>query len=114
MAAAIGLFGFQSGAALATVVGVLIEVPVMLSVVSDREQDQIMVRARAPRRLRLMLQSIAVTTSIFDLRWSADLLHQDPCLPIWKSVLPLRGTACRELRPSPNVVHVVNMRLCRS
>lgn len=33
VAAAIGLFGFQSGAALATVVGVLIEVPVMLSVV---------------------------------------------------------------------------------
>ena len=33
MATAIGLFGFQSGAALATVVGVLIEVPVMLSVV---------------------------------------------------------------------------------
>jgi arsenite transporter len=33
VAAAISLFGFQSGAALATVVGVLIEVPVMLSVV---------------------------------------------------------------------------------
>ena len=33
MAAAISLFGFESGAALATVVGVLIEVPVMLSVV---------------------------------------------------------------------------------
>ena len=33
MAAAISLFGFQSGAALATVVGVLVEVPVMLSVV---------------------------------------------------------------------------------
>jgi ACR3 family arsenite transporter len=33
VATAIGLFGFQSGAALATVVGVLIEVPVMLSVV---------------------------------------------------------------------------------
>ncbi|MBI3545352.1 MAG: ACR3 family arsenite efflux transporter [Gammaproteobacteria bacterium] len=33
VAAAIGLFGFESGAALATVVGVLIEVPVMLSVV---------------------------------------------------------------------------------
>lgn len=32
VAAAIGLFGLQSGAALATVVGVLIEVPVMLSV----------------------------------------------------------------------------------
>jgi ACR3 family arsenite transporter len=33
VAAAISLFGFQSGAALATVVGVLIEVPVMLWVV---------------------------------------------------------------------------------
>ncbi|MDO8976280.1 ACR3 family arsenite efflux transporter [Reyranella sp.] len=33
VAAAIGIFGFSSGAALATVVGVLIEVPVMLSVV---------------------------------------------------------------------------------
>ncbi len=33
VAAAISIFGFQSGAALATVVGVLIEVPVMLSVV---------------------------------------------------------------------------------
>lgn len=34
VATAIGLFGLQSGAALATVVGVLIEVPVMLSVVA--------------------------------------------------------------------------------
>jgi len=33
VAAAIALFGFQSGAALATVVGVLVEVPVMLPVV---------------------------------------------------------------------------------
>ncbi len=33
MATAISLFGFESGAALATVVGVLVEVPVMLSVV---------------------------------------------------------------------------------
>jgi len=33
VAAAISLFGFKSGAALATVVGVLVEVPVMLSVV---------------------------------------------------------------------------------
>jgi len=33
VAAAISLFGLESGAALATVVGVLIEVPVMLSVV---------------------------------------------------------------------------------
>ena len=34
VATAIALFGFQSGAALATVVGVLVEVPVMLSVVN--------------------------------------------------------------------------------
>jgi len=34
VAAAITLFGFESGAALATVVGVLVEVPVMLSVVT--------------------------------------------------------------------------------
>jgi ACR3 family arsenite transporter len=34
VAAAITLFGFESGAALATGVGVLVEVPVMLSVVS--------------------------------------------------------------------------------
>ena len=33
VAAAIGLFGLHSGAALATVVGVLVEVPVMLLVV---------------------------------------------------------------------------------
>jgi ACR3 family arsenite transporter len=41
VAAAISLFGFTSGAALATVVGVLIEVPVMLSVVwiVNRTQD---------------------------------------------------------------------------
>ena len=34
VAAAISLFGLQSGAALATVVGVLVEVPVMLSLVA--------------------------------------------------------------------------------
>ena len=34
VAAAIALFGFESGAALATVVGVLIEVPVMLTIVA--------------------------------------------------------------------------------
>jgi len=41
VAAAIALFGFESGAALATVVGVLVEVPVMLSVVSivNRSKD---------------------------------------------------------------------------
>ena len=41
VAAAISLYGFESGAALATVVGVLIEVPVMLSVVNivNRSKD---------------------------------------------------------------------------
>ncbi|MDO9052956.1 MAG: ACR3 family arsenite efflux transporter [Gallionella sp.] len=41
VATAISLFGFQSGAALATVVGVLIEVPLMLAVVSvaNRSRD---------------------------------------------------------------------------
>jgi ACR3 family arsenite transporter len=41
VATAISLLGFESGAALATVVGVLIEVPVMLSVVRivNRSQD---------------------------------------------------------------------------
>ena len=41
VAAAISLFGFESGAALATVVGVLVEVPVMLSVVGlvNRSKD---------------------------------------------------------------------------
>ncbi|RYE73366.1 MAG: ACR3 family arsenite efflux transporter [Oxalobacteraceae bacterium] len=40
VATAISLFGFQSGAALATVVGVLIEVPVMLLVVSVVNRTQ--------------------------------------------------------------------------
>jgi ACR3 family arsenite transporter len=42
VAAAIGLFGLDSGAALATVVGVLVEVPVMLSLVAfaNRTRDR--------------------------------------------------------------------------
>lgn len=40
VAAAISLFGFQSGAALATVVGVLIEVPLMLLVVNVLNRTQ--------------------------------------------------------------------------
>jgi arsenite transporter len=40
VAAAISLFGFKSGAALATVVGVLIEVPVMLAVVGVVNRSQ--------------------------------------------------------------------------
>jgi ACR3 family arsenite efflux pump ArsB len=45
VAAAISLFGFNSGAALATVVGVLIEVPVMLLVVAIVNRSQGLVRA---------------------------------------------------------------------
>ena len=57
VAAAISLFGFSSGAALATVVGVLIEVPVMLSVVAivrrskgwyERRQPSIQTRSESP------------------------------------------------------------------
>jgi ACR3 family arsenite transporter len=40
VATAISLFGFKSGAALATVVGVLIEVPVMLAVVAVVNRSQ--------------------------------------------------------------------------
>jgi ACR3 family arsenite transporter len=40
VATAISLFGFQSGAALATVVGVLVEVPVMLLVVGVVNRSQ--------------------------------------------------------------------------
>ncbi len=49
VAAAISLFGFESGAALATVVGVLVEVPVMLLVVRvvNRSKDWYQ-RVRAP------------------------------------------------------------------
>jgi ACR3 family arsenite transporter len=58
VATAISLFGFNSGAALATVVGVLIEVPVMLLVVRVvnaskgwyENRDAIQVAGRKPRR----------------------------------------------------------------
>ncbi|RYF19200.1 MAG: ACR3 family arsenite efflux transporter [Comamonadaceae bacterium] len=52
VATAISLFGFQSGAALATVVGVLIEVPVMLAVVAvvNRSQGWYESGMRAARR----------------------------------------------------------------
>jgi ACR3 family arsenite transporter len=55
VAAAISLFGFDSGAALATVVGVLVEVPVMLSVVwivnNSRDWYERGAAARAPARI---------------------------------------------------------------
>ncbi|MGA7324632.1 MAG: ACR3 family arsenite efflux transporter [Rhodomicrobium sp.] len=52
VAAAISLFGFNSGAALATVVGVLIEVPVMLSVVSIVNASKVWYEAGAAVRRR--------------------------------------------------------------
>ena len=48
VAAAISLFGFHSGAALATVVGVLIEVPVMLLVVRVVNSSRTWYEARQP------------------------------------------------------------------
>jgi len=53
VAAAISLFGFNSGAALATVVGVLIEVPVMLSVVKIVNSSKEWYEAGAAVRQRL-------------------------------------------------------------
>jgi ACR3 family arsenite transporter len=50
VAAAISLFGFDSGAALATVVGVLIEVPVMLAVVALVNRTKGWYEAGAARR----------------------------------------------------------------
>ena len=42
VAVAISLFGLNSGAALATVVGVLVEVPVMLSLVAIANRNQVL------------------------------------------------------------------------
>ena len=52
VATAIALFGFQSGAALATVVGVLVEVPVMLSVVFLVRRSRGWYERAAPPRIR--------------------------------------------------------------
>ena len=48
VAAAISLFGFNSGAALATVVGVLVEVPVMLLVVKVVNASKVWSAVRCP------------------------------------------------------------------
>jgi ACR3 family arsenite transporter len=50
VAVAISLFGLNSGAALATVVGVLVEVPVMLSLVAIANRTQGWFEPRAPSR----------------------------------------------------------------
>ena len=59
VAAAISLFGFSSGAALATVVGVLIEVPVMLSVVRIVNRTRGWYESGAAVRQRLAEHKIA-------------------------------------------------------
>ncbi|GAB4392125.1 MAG: ACR3 family arsenite efflux transporter [Kiloniellaceae bacterium] len=51
VAVAISLFGLNSGAALATVVGVLVEVPVMLSLVAFANRTQHLFDQRAPRKI---------------------------------------------------------------
>ena len=50
VAAAIALFGFESGAALATVVGVLIEVPLMLVVVGVVNRSRVWYEATSDQR----------------------------------------------------------------
>jgi len=57
VAAAISLFGFKSGAALATVVGVLIEVPVMLTVVWIVNRSKPWYEARGVRAANPEVQS---------------------------------------------------------
>jgi len=64
VAAAISIFGFQSGAALATVVGVLIEVPVMLSIVAIVNRSRGWYeRGPAVRKLAASQQSSARSVS---------------------------------------------------
>lgn len=58
VATAIGLFGFDSGAALATVVGVLIEVPVMLSVVKIVNSTRNWYETGAGVRRRIVNQKV--------------------------------------------------------
>ena len=57
-AAAISLFGFESGAALATVVGVLVEVPVMLSVVRVVNASKGWYESGAAVRRRVVIPSL--------------------------------------------------------
>lgn len=55
VATAIALFGFESGAALATVVGVLVEVPVMLSVVSIINRSKKWYQSGLPRPVATLM-----------------------------------------------------------
>ncbi|MDR3487944.1 MAG: ACR3 family arsenite efflux transporter [Bradyrhizobium sp.] len=59
VAAAISLFGFHSGAALATVVGVLIEVPVMLSVVAIVNRSKGWYERGAPSKIEGKVRPLA-------------------------------------------------------
>jgi arsenite transporter len=69
VAAAIALFGFESGAALATVVGVLIEVPVMLTVVGIVNRTRGWYERSA--RVRLARSSNAAAASRAGASWPA-------------------------------------------
>lgn len=101
VATAIGLFGFDSGAALATVVGVLIEVPVMLLVVRivNRSKHWYPNRFRAKITLVTLVGGFASTVFIpltqepvDTLGWLHALLalaeiHACVCLPIhWRAL----------------------------
>jgi len=66
VAAAISLFGFNSGAALATVVGVLIEVPVMLSVVKIVNSSKDWYEAGSAVRRRRLDDAAARSSSSAD------------------------------------------------
>ncbi len=59
VAVAISLFGLSSGAALATVVGVLIEVPVMLSLVAFANRTQAWFPASTPTRESIAPKTVA-------------------------------------------------------
>ncbi|HEV7778093.1 MAG TPA: ACR3 family arsenite efflux transporter [Luteibacter sp.] len=61
VAAAIGIFGLRSGAALATVVGVLVEVPVMLSVVRIVQRTRIWYEATGQASTATQLPPSPVT-----------------------------------------------------
>jgi ACR3 family arsenite transporter len=100
VATAISLFGFQSGAALATVVGVLIEVPVMLAVVAvvNRSQgwyEQGM-RAARPGRGRPLTRSAPHAGAA---RWRSRSPTTRPSRLPRRSATATRRRTDRALRP---------------
>ena len=111
VAAAISLFGLDSGAALATVVGVLVEVPVMLSIVALVEADARLVRARchaherrpALERLRAERSSANFALALAG-DGTADRRHRVPTIAAFFRALSTMTScsaspACRALAP---------------